>query len=213
MLIILVILIQSTNTIYTNAINGLARHNVDELKKNNKGVDKISQELEELQNNIYYFIKNLDEASAGGASNFYINLLNHLQNLVQSLELISKVGFTHVNNNHKKLRYNQIKELKELSQRLEHLFSATSETFLSKDFEQIATILKGKQEYTELVNAKIEKQIARTRTEESSPKNTRLYFTLLTETRDIIKSTTELLELYYLEHDSSVEPATIPSKE
>ena len=63
-----------------------------------------------------------------------------------------------------------------------------------------------------MVNEKIEKQVARTRTEESSPKNTRLYFTLLSESRDMIKATMDLLELYYLEHDSSVEPARIDAK-
>lgn len=202
-------MIKRTNKIYTGAINGLARHNLEALKKNNKGVEKMSKELEGLQNNIFYFIKNLDESSAGGASNFYITLLSHLQDLAQSLELISKVGYTHVNNNHKKLKYNQIKELKDLDIHLGKLFDDTAETFANRDFERIGSVLSTKAEYTNLVNRKIEKQVARTRTEESSPKNTRLYFTLLTESRDMIKATMDLLELYYIEHDSSIEPARI----
>jgi len=56
---------------------------------------------------------------------------------------------------------------------------------------------------------KIEKQVARTRTEESSPKNTSLYFSILTESKDMIEATMKLLELYYTEHDSSIEPARI----
>lgn len=202
-------MIKRTNKIYTGAINGLGRHDLEALKKNNKGVKKMSRELEDLQNNIFYFIKNLDDSSVGGASNFYISLLDYLQDLAQSLELISKIGYTHVNNNHKKLKYNQIKELKDLDNHLSKLFDDTSETFKNRDFDRIGTMLSTKDSYASLVNQKIEKQVARTRTEESSPKNTRLYFTLLTESRDIIKSTMDLLELYYLEHDSSVEPARI----
>jgi hypothetical protein len=202
-------MIKRTNKIYTGAINGLARHDLEALKKNNKGVKKMSRELEDLQNNIYYFIKNLDDSSVGGASNFYITLLDHLQDLAQSLELISKIGYTHVNNNHKKLKYNQIKELKDLDINLEQLFSNTTEIFKNRTFERIGSVLATKVSHMDLVNTKIEKQVARTRTEESSPKNTRLYFTLLTESRDIIKSTMDLLELYYMEHDSSVEPARI----
>ena len=205
-------MIKRTNKIYTGAINGLARHDLEALKKNNKGVAKMSKELEDLQNNIYYFIKNLDDSSVGGASNFYITLLDHLQDLAQSLELISKIGYTHVNNNHKKLKYNQIKELKDLDQHLEKLFDITTETFKNRAFERIGSVLSTKESYTDLVNKKIEKQVARTRTEESSPKNTRLYFTLLTESRDMIKATMDLLELYYLEHDSSIEPARIDPK-
>ncbi|MEM8508725.1 MAG: inorganic phosphate transporter [Bacteroidota bacterium] len=205
-------MIKRTNKIYTGAINGLARHDLDSLKKNNKGVTKISKELEDLQNNIFYFIKNLDESSVGGASNFYITLLDHLQDLDQSLELITKIGFTHVNNNHKKLKYNQIKELKDLDIHLAKLFDDATDIFQNRTFERIGGVLSTKNTYMDLVNTKIEKQVARTRTEESSPKNTRLYFTLLTESRDMIKATMDLLELYFLEHDSSVEPARIDNK-
>ena len=148
----------------------------------------------------------------GGASNFYITLLDHLQDLDQSLELISKTGFTHVNNNHKKLKYNQIKELKDLDIHLAKLFDDAVDIFKNRSFERIGTVLATKKDFSDLVNTKIEKQVARTRTEESSPKNTRLYFTMLTESRDMIKATMDLLELYYLEHDSSIEPARIENK-
>ena len=205
-------MIKRTSKIYTGAINGLARHDLEALKKNNKGVAKISRELEDLQNNIFYFIKNLDDSSVGGASNFYITLLDHLQDLDQSLELISKTGFTHVNNNHKKLKYNQIKELKDLDIHLAKLFDDAVDIFKNRSFERIGTVLATKKDFSDLVNTKIEKQVARTRTEESSPKNTRLYFTMLTESRDMIKATMDLLELYYLEHDSSIEPARIENK-
>jgi len=205
-------MIERTNKIYTGAINGLARHDLESLKRNNKGVSKMTKEIEDLQNNIFYFIKNLDESSVGGASNFYITLLDHLQDLAQSLELVSKISFTHVNNNHKKLKYNQIKELKDLNIRLETLFNDTSETFNHRSFERIGKMLSTRDSHIGLVDEKIEKQVARTRTEESSPKNTRLYFTLLTESKDLINATMDLLELYYMEHDSSVEPARIENR-
>jgi hypothetical protein len=54
--------------------------------------------------------------------------------------------------------------------------------------------------------------VARTRTEESSPKNTTLYFSLLLESKDLISAMMNLLELYYAEHDSSVTPAKIEKK-
>ena len=79
-----------------------------ELKKQ---VTKLSSEVDDLRDNIFYFIKNLDESSVG-ASNFYINILGYLQDMTQSLEYISKVSHKHINNNHKKLKFNQIKELK-----------------------------------------------------------------------------------------------------
>ncbi|WP_350293705.1 inorganic phosphate transporter [uncultured Croceitalea sp.] len=201
--------INRSNKIYTGSINGLAKHNVDDLKKNKKRVSKLSKEVDGLQDNIYYFIKNLDESSVGGASNFYLVMLGHLQDLAQSLEYISKISYTHVNNNHRKLKYNQIKELKDLDNHLEELLKNSSDIFGTRDFQKIGALLNKKQFYFDLVSNKIEQQVSRTRTEESSPKNTSLYFSLLTESKDVISSTTKLLELYYTEHDSSVEPARI----
>ncbi|WP_067030029.1 inorganic phosphate transporter [Allomuricauda sp. CP2A] len=205
--------VKRSNKIYTGAINGLAKHDLEALKKNNKGIKKLSKEVDGLKNNLYYFIKNLDESSVGGASNFYITLLGVLQDFTQSLEYISKVSYTHVRNNHKKLKYNQIKELKDLDQHLEGLFTKTTETFSKKSFENIASILSEKDRYFDLISDKVEKQVARTRTEETSPKNTTLYFSLLTESRDMVQATIKLLDLYYSEHDSTVEPARIEKPE
>ena len=196
------------NKIYSNAINGLAKQDLSLLKKNQKQIDKLSLEVDELRDNIFYFIKNLDESSIG-ASNFYINILGYLQDMTQSLEYISKVSHKHVNNNHKKLKFSQIKELKEVDQRFERLFNNTKKAFDSRSFEEIGVILSRKQEIVSLVSDKIQKQVERTRTEESSPKNTTLYFSVLIETKDLLSATMNLLEEYYTAHDASVKPATI----
>ena len=196
------------NRIYSNAINGLAKQDLELLKKNKKQVIKLSAEVDELRDNIFYFIKNLDESSVG-ASNFYIHILGYLQDMTQSLEYISKVSHKHVNNNHKKLKFSQIKELKEVDDRFEIFFNNTQKAFDSRSFEEIGVILGRKQEILGLVTDKIQKQVERTRTEESSPKNTTLYFSLLLETKDLLNATMNLLEEYYNAHDSSVKPAKI----
>ncbi len=204
--------IKRGNRIYSSAIKGLAKQDLKLLKKNKKQIDKLSSEVDNLRDNIFYFIKNLDESSLT-ASNFYINILGYLQDMTQSLEYISKVSHKHINNNHKKLKFSQIKELKEVDDVLEILFNETKEAFDSLSFEQIGAIINRKKEVLNLVNDKIVKQVARTRTEESSPKNTTLYFGLLLETKDLLTVTMDLLEEYYSSHDSSVAPATIEHAE
>ncbi|WP_422349789.1 inorganic phosphate transporter [Flagellimonas sp.] len=201
--------IKRTNKIYTNSINGLAKQDLELLKKNKKQGAKLSSEIEDLRNHLFFFIKNLDEANVG-ASNFYINTLTHLTDMSQSLEYIGKVSHKHVNNNHKKLKYNQIKELKELDYKIDALFEQGYKIFENRSFEDIQRVLETRKELFNLVSDKIARQISRTRTEESSPKNTTLYFSLLTESKDLIEVIYELLELYFVEHDSSVEPARIP---
>ncbi|MBO6631141.1 MAG: inorganic phosphate transporter, partial [Psychroserpens sp.] len=200
------------NRIYTSAINGLGTQNLKLLKKNKKNVEKLSDEIDDLQNNIFYFIKKLEEPSVS-ASNFYINILGYLQDMAQSLEYISNVSYKHINNNHKKLKFSQIKELKEIDEVMETLFNDTKKVFDSNSFEEIGLVLNDKNKVFDMVGEKIQKQVERTRTEESSPKNTTLYFNVLLETKDLLKATMSLLEEYHSAHDSNVEPATISAEE
>lgn len=183
------------NKIYSQSIDGLAKHDLDTLKKGKKGISKLNNEVEELRDNIFYFIKNLDESSVG-ASNFYITALSYLQDMTQSLEYISKASYKHVNNNHKKLRFNQIKDLKETGEYIATIFSNLQTIFESKNFHELTPLLMEKKALLEKLDQKIAKQVERTRTDESSPKNTALYFSLLLETKDLLQATMNLIETY-----------------
>ncbi|WGF93723.1 inorganic phosphate transporter [Aequorivita marisscotiae] len=188
--------VSRSNKIYTDMLRGLAKQDTKKLKKSKKGVKKLNDEVEELRDNIFYFIKNLDDTSVRG-SNFYIVILGYLTDVVQSLEFISKASYKHVNNNHKALRFNQIKDLQEIDRHLEQFLNEIEDIFNKKEFERIGSVIENKDEIFESLSNKIEKQIARTRTEESSPKNTTLYFSLLLETKDLVKALMSLMEEYY----------------
>ncbi|PVW14251.1 inorganic phosphate transporter [Marixanthomonas spongiae] len=191
--------VHRSNKIYSDMLRGLAKQDTSKLKKSKKGVKKLNNEIDELRDNIFYFIKDLDEKSVRG-SNFYIIILGYLQDVAQSLEYISKASYKHVNNNHKALRFNQIKDLQEIDQSLQELFVDIEHIFENREIEKIKVVLDKKQELFEYVSQKVEKQIARTRTEESSPKNTTLYFSLLLETKDLVTALMNLMEEYYISY-------------
>ena len=102
----------------------------------------------------------------------------------------------HINNNHKGLKKNQSKELKQIDKELNALFVKTSAAFDLRAFDQVANLLESKQNLLDMVSKFAQIQVERTRTTESSPKNTTLYFSILLETEDLIKATISLLELY-----------------
>ena len=192
--------------IFIASINGLATQDLKALKKNKKEVKSLAEEIDDLRNDLFYFIKNLDESTIKGASNFYINVLGSLQDISESLQYISKVTFKHINNNHKALTFNQIRELKEISLELETLFERIKFAFSKNNYKEISSILDSKNQLLKSVREKINNQISRTKSEESSPKNTTLYFSILTESKDLIKATMAMLELYNEQYDSNVEP-------
>jgi phosphate/sulfate permease len=187
--------LRKTSTLYSNVVDNLGLQDLAKLKENKKSLKKLEKEIDELKSNVFYFIKNLDENSVE-ASKFYILILGYLQDMVQSIEFITSNSHSHVNNNHKKLKFNQIRDLKTVDTQLQELFSSLEESFNSEDFSKLDIILKDKNVFLDTVSELITKQINRIRTTETSPKNSKLYFSLLLETNDLIKSIMNLLELF-----------------
>ncbi|AZQ42944.1 inorganic phosphate transporter [Nonlabens ponticola] len=185
---------------YQNTLEGLMTQDLSSLKKSRKVSKKLAGEIDNLRNNIYFFIKNLDETSIG-ASKFYINVLGHLQDVSQSLDYISKASADHINNNHKSLKFNQIKDLKEIILQLQDIFGEVQQIFSAKEFGKLEAVIHKKREILVLVDHKIEKQVKRTKDADESPKNTTLYFGLLLETRDLLNTVIQIAEQYYTEYD------------
>ena len=181
--------------LFSNVVDDLSSHDINKLKKTDKRVSKLNQEVDELKDEVFYFIKSLDDSSVG-ASRFYILVLSYLQDIAQSISYISKVSYKHVNNNHKNLKQSQIKDLKTIDAELEAILKEIGEVFTNKSFEKLGKIIEEKQHTLNRVSESIERQIKRIRTEESSPKNTTLYFSILLETQDLINALINLLKLY-----------------
>ena len=187
--------IQTINIIYNDVINGLGLQDLRRIRKGKRSLVKLDAEVDELKEDIFYFVKSLDDASVE-ASQFYILILDYLQDMVQSIGFFVKNGYNHVNNNHKKLKFNQIKDLKGIDNKLRILFNNIKQDFDNRSFDTIERTIQKKQELLDDVSSLIQKQINRIRSTETSPKNTKLYFTSLLETRDLIVATMNLLELF-----------------
>lgn len=186
---------RKTSALYSNLIDNLSLQDLAKLKENKKDQKKLEKEIDELKSNVFYFIKNLDDNSVE-ASKFYILILGYLQDMVQSIDFITSNSYSHVNNNHKQLKFNQIRDLKTIDGQLQNLLQVLEDSFKTEDFSKIDLILKDKQVVLDTVSELISKQIRRIRTTETSPKNSKLYFSLLLETNDLVKSIMNLLELF-----------------
>ena len=192
------------NKLYTNVVDDLANHDLKKLKKTDKFVSKLNNEIDELKDNVFYFIKSLDETSVQ-ASKFYIIVLGYLQDAAQSISYISRASFKHVNNNHKNLKRGQVKDLKEINIQLTSILGKVSAVFKNRDFDNLNDIIKEKNQLLLDVSASVEKQVTRIRNDETSAKNTTLYFSILLETKDLIKALMNLLETYEEFHLSAKE--------
>lgn len=187
--------IKKTNGLYSDVVDNLGLQDLAKLKESKKKLKKLEKEVDDLKNNVYYFIKNLDETSVE-ASKFYIMILGYLQDMVQSIGFITTNSYSHINNNHKSLKFNQVRDLKSIDNELKSLFGRLESSFTKEDFSELDEILKEKNNLLDTISLLIQKQIDRIRTTENSPKNSKLYFGLLLETNDLVKATMNLLELF-----------------
>ena len=192
------------NKLYTNVVNDLANHDLNKLRKTDKHVGKLNDEIDGLKDGVFYFIKSLDETSVQ-ASRFYIMVLGYLQDVAQSISYISRASYKHVNNNHKNLKKGQLKDLKAIDNELTSILQKISDVFQNRAFDNLDDILSEKQTLIKDVSISIEKQVARIRTDETSPKNTTLYFSVLLETKDLLGALMNLLQTYEEFHLSTKE--------
>ncbi len=187
--------IKRVQKLYANVVTDLSKHDLNKLNKTEKHVRKLNKEIDELNHNVLDYIKSLDENSVK-ASRFYILVLGYLQDVTQSIEYISTSSFNHVNNHHKNLKTSQINDLNEINSKLEGLLKQTEINFAANSYVNLNLITDASQEILTDISNSIEKQINRIRTEESSRRNTKLYFGILLETKDLIATLIRLLQLY-----------------
>ncbi|WP_369048328.1 inorganic phosphate transporter [Tenacibaculum sp. UWU-22] len=190
------------NKLYTSVVNDLAKHDLNKLRKTEKYVAKLNNEIEELKDSVFYFIKSLDETSVE-ASRFYIMVIGYLQDVAQSISYISKATYKHVNNNHKTLKKGQLKDLKKIDNQLSTLLNGISHIFETRSFDDLTTLISDKKRLLKDVSSSIENQVSRIRTDETSAKNTTLYFSILLETQDLVTALMNLLETYEEFHIST----------
>ncbi|MGP1479902.1 MAG: inorganic phosphate transporter [Capnocytophaga sp.] len=178
--------------LYSKVVKNLGTQDLSKLTKNKKNAKKLEKELDELKGNVYYFIKSLNESSVA-SSKFYILILDYLQDMAQCLTAITLNSYEHVNNNHKNLKFNQLRDLKAISDKMENVFKAEAEIFKGEDYSKLHTILEECKVLKDEVSKMVQKQIDRIRTTETSQKTTKLYFSILLETNALIRANNNLM--------------------
>ncbi|MBL6611343.1 MAG: inorganic phosphate transporter [Flavobacteriaceae bacterium] len=198
------VILRSKSIINLN-IEGLSKHDFEALKQGRKEVNSLSEEVEDVRASVFHFIQNLEDSSVK-ASAFYIQLVNQLNNISQSLEYISKMCYDHVANNHNKLRYTQLRDLREIKEQFERdFFIHTEDSIKNFSAEDITEILDKKDQLENNITAKINAHVTDIRNKDSSPKNTTLYISLLLESKDFLNAVTLLITEYYKSYEESVD--------
>ena len=179
--------------IFTLTTEGISKSDIKLLKKNSRQVTKLSDEVDELQENIFNYLKSNKKANKK-ATEFYLIILEKLTQITKRLSKISKITLKHVDEDRRKLPLSNIKVLLGLDLNFKRLFEDVINIFVNKDFKKIEDVLLG------IIQARdeIENQIKRYKEENQDNKRyDKLQLEILSLCSEVLTALKELLENYY----------------
>ena len=179
--------------IFNITTDGISKSNIQLLKKNTRQVTKLSDEVDELQENIFNYLKSNKKANKI-ATDFYLIILEKLTQITKKLRRISKITLKHVDDDRRKLPLSNIKILLSLDLNFKNLFESVINIFINKDLKKIEDVLFGIIQQKE----EIEKQIKRYKEEnQDNKKYDKLQLEILSLSSEILTALKELLENFY----------------
>ena len=94
------------------------------------------------------------------------------------------------------MKLSQVRDLQEIHEISKSTFQNAMETFQNNSTAELTSILNRKDEVMNVLDQKINAQIERTRNEETSPKNTVLYFNILLKTKELYSNKLNIIKLF-----------------
>ncbi len=192
--------------ILNDTITALSDSEKKKVLKAKNEVERYHKEYEDLRASFYYYLKKIDTKGVNEGQ-FYLHVLNYLQNISQAVDLICKSVFNHVSNFHQPLQEDKQQELDRLTSKLCDLLIKISDLMGEERSGNLRSVKSGSNKILNEISVLERQHIERVKMEKSSPKNSMLYIAILLEYRDILNNFTGLVGSYESSQDPSpVEP-------
>jgi len=163
------------------------------IKKLNTQCIDIGDNAKQLKYNVYHTVQQLQESSIESAPH-YVQALDYLIELSNAVYHIVKPCYTHLNNNHKLLKVEPANDLKTVTRKVNSLFVEAKTIIASQNYNEIDSIFNKRDLLLEEINAVRKIQIKRIKKGEVGTRNSMLFLSLLSETKNIVLFSSNLLK-------------------
>ncbi len=182
---------------YGYLIEGLKTENIKTLKKARKKIKKITADTKYMKDHINLIIEKLHEESIETA-HYIVTVLDYMREMLHSIYYTIEPALEHVDNNHKPLLKEQIKELKQIHDSLSEMFDIITEHIENKDFSNQKTVLDLGEKMLKLIESFNKAQIKRIKNGNVGTRNSILYLNILNETKNL---SLQAINLYKAQRD------------
>ena len=184
---------QKITYVYDQTLIGL----FNEDRKLLRNMMKESEALYNAAHNRKYEVHNtLATLTDNYISNghYYVQVVDYVNEVTKALVHITRPSFEHIDNNHSGFSQEQIKDLKEIEEKVTVIYGMTIHMLKNNDYSKIDQTLYLRDSLFEEFAQVIKRQIARIKSGETSTRASMLYLDIISETKTMILQSRNLLK-------------------
>ena len=135
-------------------------------------------------------------------AHYYVQVVDYLNEMTKALMHITRPAFEHIDNNHEGLSKEQARDLMSINDDVESIYRHINLMLREGDFSEIETVLTMRDQLFESIAEAIKSELTRINEARSNTKASMLYLTILTETKNMVLQSRNLLksQQYFLKH-------------
>ena len=178
------------------------------FKENRKVLRDMVKESNDLfyqsRERKYSLLPTLKKLQGGdvNTAHYYVQVVDYLNEMTKALMHITRPAFEHIDNNHEGLSKEQAKDLMSINDDVESIYRHINQMLRDGDFSEIEMVLTLRDQLFESIAEAIKSELSRINEARSNTKASMLYLTILTETKNMVLQSRNLLksQQYFLKH-------------
>ena len=185
--------------VYSANVEALTKEKEVTITKSLDKMQQLRQQNIKVQSKIIKYVRKMPKDNLP-ASRLYILMFDHMQDLYQSVQLISESTIDHLSNFHSQPSKDYLKKLDELEKRLSEYVGFVCEDIGSATFKNHEKVKEFNLSLISRVNMSIDREIEEIQKGEVGNRIGQLQMKLLLETKDIIAVVQDMYMLYHDYH-------------
>ncbi len=184
------------NKVYSTSLDALAHEKKKDITQSFEKIQQLQKQNSKVQNKIIKYVRKMPKGNLA-ASRLYILMFDHMQDLYQSVQLISESIIDHLSNFHSQPSKEYLKVSNEIEKALTNYFSSVCEEIASSSFKSFGHVKEQHDQLIELINKSIDREIREIQKDEVGNRIGLLQIKLLLESKDIVVTVHHMYLLYH----------------
>ncbi|HIW65126.1 MAG TPA: inorganic phosphate transporter [Candidatus Alistipes intestinipullorum] len=192
---------ESATRIYDRTMIAVFKENRKVLRDMVKESNDLFYQSREHKYTLLPTLKKL-QGSDVNTAHYYVQVVDYLNEMTKALMHITRPAFEHIDNNHEGLSMEQTRDLISINDDVESIYRRINFMLREGDFSEIETVLTMRDQLFESIAEAIKSELTRINEARSNTKASMLYLTILTETKNMVLQSRNLLksQQYFLKH-------------